>query len=264
MTSISLLSGDCLDLLQTLPDASIDAIICDLPYGTTQCKWDIALDFDALWAQYMRVAKLDAPIVLFSAQPFTSKLIMSRIEDYRYLWYWQKEKGTNFFRTGNQPLRVIEEICVFSRTSQYTYNAQMVPLDKPYRHTMPLKHSAITGRGEISANQTAEKREYKEYTHSHPKNVLSFSRDNGNKSLVPTQKPVALLEYLIRTYTNPGDVVLDNTMGSGTCGVACKRLGRSFIGMERDPKHFQIAKDRIEREPDPIDDLISFSDQAEK
>jgi site-specific DNA-methyltransferase (adenine-specific) len=245
MTQISLHLGNCLDLLPTLPDQSVDAIICDLPYGTTQCAWDIALDFEALWAQYMRVAKPKAPIVLFSAQPFTSKLIMSRIEQYRYLWYWEKEKGTNFFRTGNQPLRVIEEICEFSKENGYTYNAQMIPLAKPYRHTMPLKHSAITGKGQISATNSAEKREYKTYTHSQPKNLVKFARDNGNKSLVPTQKPVALLDYLVRTYTNEGDTVLDNTMGSGTCGVSCKRLGRSFIGMEMNEKHFAIAQDRV-------------------
>lgn len=245
MTDLTLQQGDCLDLLASVPDESIDAIICDLPYGTTQCKWDVALDFDALWAHYLRVTKANAPILLFSAQPFTSKLIMSRIEHYRYLWYWEKEKGTNFFRTGNQPLRVIEEICVFSKANGYTYNPQMVPLAKPYRHTMPLKHSAITGTGEISTSQTAEARQYKTYTHSHPKNLVRFSRDNGNRSLVPTQKPVALLEYLVSTYTNPGDLVLDNTMGSGTCGVACKRLGRRFHGMERDLRHFSIAQRRI-------------------
>lgn len=263
MSLISLHNGDCLELLRDVPDCTIDAIICDLPYGTTQCKWDVALDFDALWAQYERVAKPKAPILLFSAQPFTSKLIMSRIEQYRYLWYWEKEKGTNFFRTGNQPLRVIEEICVFSMENGYTYNPQMAPLDKPYRHTMPLKHSAITGTGVISGNQTPEERQYKTYTHSHPKNLVKFPRDNGNKSLVPTQKPVALLEYLVRTYTNPGDVVLDNTMGSGTTGVACKRLDRSFIGMEMSERHFAIARERIERETaapaaEP-DDLLIWS-----
>jgi site-specific DNA-methyltransferase (adenine-specific) len=251
MSSISLYQGDCIELLKQQPDHSVDAVICDLPYGTTQCKWDVALDFDALWAQYERVAKPKAPILLFSAQPFTSKLIMSRIDQYRYLWYWEKEKGTNFFRTGNQPLRVIEEICVFSRENGYTFNPQMIPLDKPYRHTMPLKHSAITGKGEISASQSAEAREYKVYTHAHPKNLVKFSRDNGNRSLVPTQKPVALLEYLVETYTNPGDIVLDNTMGSGTCGVACKRLGRAFVGMEMNEQHFQIASERIASEPVP-------------
>lgn len=258
---IDLRHGDCIELMKDVPSESVDAIICDLPYGTTQCAWDLALDFDSLWEQYMRVAKPTAPILLFSAQPFTSKLIMSRMDQYRYLWYWEKEKGTNFFRTGNQPLRVIEEICVFSRANGYTYNAQMIPLEKPYRHTMPLKHSAITGNGVISTDQTAENRQYKTYTHAHPKNLLKFARDNGNKSLVPTQKPVALLEYLVKTYTNPGDTVLDNTMGSGTCGVACKRLGRSFIGMEMSKKHFKIAKTRIDDTPtqaETLDDIFSF------
>jgi DNA modification methylase len=243
---IDLKHGNCLDLMAEMADHSVDAIICDLPYGTTQCKWDLVIDSDLLWAQYLRIAKPDAPIVLFSAQPFTSKLILSQPDLYRYVWYWEKEKGTNFFRTGNQPLRVIEEICVFAKTSKYTYNAQMIPLDKPYRHTMPLKHSAITGKGTISAANTKEQREYKTYTHAHPKNILKFSRDNGNKGQVPTQKPIALMEYLVLTYTNSGDVVLDNTMGSGTTGVACKKLGRGFVGMEMDTKHFDIAKARIE------------------
>lgn len=248
MSKIELHNGDCLDIMKSFDDESIDAIICDLPYGTTQCSWDIALDLNVLWSEYLRIAKKDAPIILFSAQPFTTKLVASNLDLYRYMWYWEKEKGTNFFRTGNQPLRVIEEISVFSKTSNYTYNPQLVPLEKPYTHTMPLKHSAITGKGEISAKQTDKKREYKTYTHSQPKNILKFSRDNGNKSLVPTQKPVALLEYLIKTYTNDGDTILDNTMGSGTCGVAAKRLNRDFIGIELDKKHFDIAKKRIDDE----------------
>lgn len=248
MSKIELHNGDCLDIMKSFDDESIDAIICDLPYGTTQCSWDIALDLNVLWSEYLRIAKKDAPIILFSAQPFTTKLVASNLDLYRYMWYWEKEKGTNFFRTGNQPLRVIEEISVFSKTSNYTYNPQLVPLEKPYTHTMPLKHSAITGKGEISAKQTDKKREYKTYTHSQPKNILKFSRDTGNKSLVPTQKPVALLEYLIKTYTNDGDTILDNTMGSGTCGVAAKRLNRDFIGIELDKKHFDIAKKRIDDE----------------
>ena len=254
MATIDLHNGDCLDIMKTLENESVDAIICDLPYGTTNCAWDIAIDLNELWEQYKRIAKTTAPIILFSAQPFTSKLIASNLDMYRYLWYWEKEKGTNFFRTGNQPLRVIEEISVFCKTSNYTYNPQLIPLDKPYTHTMPLKHSAITGKGEISSKQTTENREYKTYTHSQPKNILKFSRDNGNKSLVPTQKPVALLEYLIKTYTNEGDTVLDNTMGSGTCGVAAKKLDRNFIGIELSEKHYNIAKDRIENEPLPIND----------
>lgn len=247
---ITVVNADCLEYLPSIPDNSIDSIICDLPFGTTNCAWDEAIPFDRLWPEFKRVTKKNSPIVLFAAQPFTSVMIMSNLPAYRCHWYWEKEKGTNFFKTKQQPLRVIEDICVFSYSGTYTYNAQMVPLDKPYRHTLPLKHSAITGRGEIQPTST--ERQYKEYTHSHPKNVLQYARDNGNKGLVPTQKPVALMEYLVRTYSNPGDVILDATIGSGTTGVAAKRLGRSFIGIERDPEHFEIARQRIEDENDLI------------
>jgi DNA modification methylase len=246
MTNINLLHGDCLELLKEIPDASVDAIICDPPYGTTQAKWDIALNLDSLWKEYLRITKDNAPIILFSAQPFTSKLVMSQSDYFRYMWYWEKEKGTNFLSVARQPLRVIEEISVFAKSGSYTYNPQMVPLDKPYRHTMPIKETTLAGANNASKRQAeTSEREYKTYTHAHPKNLLSFSRDNANKSLVPTQKPVALLEYLIRTYSDDGDVILDNTMGSGTTGVACKKLGRSFIGMEYDEDHYRIASDRI-------------------
>lgn len=228
-----------------VPASSVDAIINDPPYGTTQCKWDIALDLDAVWEQYLRVLKPNGVILMFAAQPFTSKLIMSKIDLYRYTWYWEKEKGTNFLSTGYQPLRVMEEVCVFARNTKFTYNPQMVPLDKPYTHTMPIKKSAVAGNF-ASANQDAANRQYKTYTHAHPKNIVRFARDNANKSLVPTQKPLAVMDYLVKTYTDVGQTVLDNTMGSGTTGVACKTLGRNFIGMEMDPKHFRIAKDRID------------------
>lgn len=249
---IDLRNASCEVELAALPDSSVDVIINDPPYGTTQCGWDIALNMDVIWEQYLRVLKPNGAILLFSAQPFTSQLIMSKPDLFRYVWYWEKEKGTNFLSTGYQPLRVIEEVCVFSRNVKFTYNPQMIPLDKPYTHTMPIKKSAVAGSFK-SANQDPNEREYKTYTHSHPKNLVKFARDNANKSLVPTQKPVSVMEYLINTYSNEGDVVLDNTMGSGTTGVACKRLKRSFIGMEMDPKHFQIAKDRIDAEPEPED-----------
>lgn len=232
--------------MASLPDRKIDTIICDLPFGTTQCEWDRPLSLPALWEHYRRILKTDGVILLFAAQPFTSELIMSRPDMYRYIWYWQKEKGTNFFRTGRQPLRIVEEVVVFAFNASYTYHAQMVPLEKPYRHTMPLKHSAITGRGEISSTQTPTEREYKTYTHRHPTNLLRFPRDRANKSLIPTQKPVALIEYLLRTYSNERDLILDNCMGSGTTGVACQNLNRQFIGMEIDPHHFNIAYNRLD------------------
>jgi site-specific DNA-methyltransferase (adenine-specific) len=167
---------------------------------------------------------------------------MSNIELFRYVWYWEKEKGTGFLNAKSAPLRVVEEICVFSLAAQFTYNPQMSLLDKPYRHTMPMIKSAVAGGFQTEA-QNPEQRQYQTYTHGHPKNLLRFSRD---KALMPTQKPLALLDYLVRTYTHAGQTVLDNTMGSGTCGVACQRLKRDFIGMEADTEHFNIARQRIE------------------
>ena len=235
--------GDCLKVMKGLRTSSVDTIICDPPFGTTQCDWDLELDLEELWDEFFRVAKEDAPVVLFSAQPFTSKLIMSNPGCFRHTWYWEKEKGTNFFNANYQPLRVIEEICVFSRTTQNTYNPQMIKLDKPYTHTMPLKHSAVTGRGKISDSQDNE-RQYKKYTHAHPKNILKFPRDR--ERFIPTQKPLALLEYIVKTYTDRGDVVLDATMGSNTCGLACRNLGRGFVGIEKNKRHFENAKARME------------------
>lgn len=255
--NIRLMNGPCLELMKELPDNSIDTIINDPPYGTTQCSWDIAIDIEEMWEQYLRVLKPNGSILLFSAQPFTSKLIMSKPELYRYVWYWEKEKGTNFLSTGYQPLRVIEEVCVFSRNTKFTYNPQMVPLDKPYTHTMPIKKSAVAGNFATLA-QDSQEREYKTYTHAHPKNLVKFARDNANKSLVPTQKPIALMEYLVKTYSNEGDIILDNTMGSGTTGVACKHLGRGFVGMEMSEKHYAIAQDRIDSTPNKSEELIKF------
>jgi DNA modification methylase len=250
--SIELHRGSCFDSFHLVRDNSVDAIINDPPYGTTQAKWDIAIDEEKMWAEYLRVLKPNGVILLFAAQPFTSKLIMSRTDLFRYVWYWEKEKGTNFLSTGYQPLRVIEEVCVFAHNAKFTYNAQMIPLDKPYTHTMPIKKSGVAGKMKTQ-EQDANKREYKTYTHSHPKNLVKFARDLGNKTGVATQKPLALMEYLVRTYTDPGHVVLDNTMGSGTTGVACKLLGRSFIGMEMDENHFEIARKRIEETPEDAD-----------
>jgi len=194
------------------------------------------------------VLKPTGVVLIFAAQPFTSKLILSRPKLFRHIWYWQKEKGTNFFRTRYQPLRIIEEIAVFAPSMGYTYNPQLVPLAKPYRHTMPLRHSAITGEGAIDARQTASQREYKTYTHGQPTNLLRVPRDNANKGLLPTQKPAALLNYLMKTYSNPGDTVCDPTMGTGSCGIAAVQLARKFVGMELNPQHFDVAAKRIAAE----------------
>ncbi len=237
-----LFEGDCLEILPTLESNSVDAIITDLPYGTTNCKWDSAIPLSPLWEQYERIIKDDKPIVLFSAQPFTTTLITSNVRKFKYCWYWVKEKGTGFLNAKKQPMRVVEEICVFY-DKLHTYNPQMIPLEKPYKHTLPIKKSDIN-KGGIKS-MAKEEREYVTYTHTFPKNTLFYPRDKANKGLVPTQKPVGLLEYLVKTYTNENDVVLDSCMGSGTTGIACLNLNRRFVGIELDKEHFAIAKDRL-------------------
>jgi site-specific DNA-methyltransferase (adenine-specific) len=238
-----------------LAPASVDLILCDLPYGTTDCKWDSVIPFAPLWEQYRRIAKPNAAIVLTASQPFTTKLIASNLPMFKYCWYWEKPKGANFALTGFQPLKVIEDIVVFSEGAStftkngnnMTYNAQKIPLAKPYKRDFTnnkrgTESLVVRGRGLDKA----------EYTHATPRNLLYASTD-GDKRVHPTQKPVALMEYLIRTYTNEGDTVLDNCMGSGTTGVACANTGRKFIGIERDPGYFAIARKRIEEAMIPAD-----------
>ena len=222
-----------------LDASSIDCIIADLPYGITQAKWDCELPLESLWAEYKRLAKKNCPIVLFSAQPFTSKLISSNFKMFKYCWYWEKEKGTGFLNAKHQPLRCIEEICVFY--TQEKYHPQMIPLEKPYRHKLPTNASETINDVASFENPVV----YKEYTHAYPKNILKYPRDNSNKGIHSTQKPLALLEYLVKTYTNDGDCVLDNTMGSGTTCLAAKNLGRKYIGIEIDEKMFNVANQRI-------------------
>ena len=233
MNRVKLLHGDCLEVMKDIPDKSIDMILADLPYGTTACNWDTIIPFEPLWEQYERVIKNNGAIVLFGSQPFTTKLIASNLKNYKYQWYWKKNKPSNHLNAKRQPLRNIEDICVFYKR-QPTYNPQMVKRDV-----------AVTGTD--SGTQTtygATKGGYtKTYTHKYPVNLLEYSRD---AQLHPTQKPVALLEYLIKTYTNEGEVVLDNTMGSGSTGVACLNTNRNFIGIELNEKYFEIAKKRIE------------------
>ena len=242
----SIILGDCLEVMDHIPSGSIDAIIADLPFGVTNCKWDTPIPLDKLWEGYLRVAKKTAPIVLFASQPFTSNLIMSKPKLFKYCWYWEKEKGTGFLNAKRQPLRSIEEICVFYR-QQPTYNPQMVARDKPYRHTLPISETDIHNKVRTTSNDDPTKREYAVYTHTYPKNILQFPRDNANKSLIPTQKPLKLLEYLVETHTNPGDLVLDNTAGSGTTLIACASLLRKFIGIEMDEGHFETMETRLIR-----------------
>lgn len=226
---IDLRHGDCLELLKDIPDGSVDAIVCDLPYGTTQNKWDSVIDLDAMWGEFKRVTKLSAAIVLFGAEPFSTTLRASNIKDFKYDWIWQKSKPTGHLNAKKQPLRVYENISVFYR-KQSVYN--------PLGTKTTSKMVSRTNRGNYgSCSKTTE-----QTTTGYPRNILEFATING---VHQTQKPVALLEYLIKTYTHEGHTVLDATMGSGSTGVACVNTNRKFIGIELDPEYFKIAKERI-------------------
>ena len=231
---MELIHGDCLEEMKKIPNKSIDMILCDLPYGTTKCKWDIIIPFDELWEQYNRIIKDNGAIVLFGSQPFTSKLICSNIDNYKYDWIWDKKKSPNFRGVKYQPLIPYEIISVFNTTK---YNPQMVEGKMRKKGGYPSKNEeqAISRGTEIKINNLY-----------YPKAILEFSKANNKESgLHPTQKPIALLEYLIKTYTNENEVVLDNCMGSGSTCVACINTNRQFIGIELDKNYFEIAEKRI-------------------
>jgi len=234
--SIELKHGDCIELMKDIPDGSVDAIICDLPYGTTTCKWDTVIPFEPLWEQYKRVIKPNGAIVLFGSQPFTGALVMSNPVDFRYSMVWQKEQAVNFMFLKNQIGKVHEDILIFYK-SQPIYNPQMITGMKPSNTGSKNQVKSHSLKGGTPKREGS--------TDRYPISILKIDRDRGG--LHPTQKPVALLEYLIKTYTNVGDTVLDNTMGSGTCGVACWNTGRNFIGIEKDAGYFEIARNRIEK-----------------
>ena len=225
-----LIHGECLEEMTKIPDQSVDMVMCDLPYGTTQNKWDTCIDLVKLWEQYKRICK--GAIVLTAAQPFTSVLVCSNIRDFKYQWVWQKEAGTGLLNAKKQPLRDHEDVLVFYG-SQPTYNPQMTT-GKPY--------TCKKGGDTENYNPSGSVVTINKGTRC-PKTVQFFKRDADKNH--PTQKPVALMEYMINTYTKPGMIVLDNCMGSGTTGVACVRKGRYFIGIERDEAYFAVAEKRI-------------------
>lgn len=234
---MDLWQGDCLKLMKDIPDKSIDMILCDLPYGTTQCKWDTIIPFEPLWEQYNRVIKDNGAIVLFCTEPFGSKLRLSNIKNYKYDWVWDKIKGTGFLNAKRQPMRNHELISVFYK-KQCTYNPQ-----KTHGHKMKKSYRSKDLQTEVYGEM---KNDYTyESTDRYPRSIQIFSTDTQNSSLHPTQKPVGLLEYLIKTYTNEGETVLDNCMGSGSTGVACVNTNRDFIGIELDENYFQIAENRV-------------------
>ena len=227
--------GECLDKLTEISDASVDMILTDLPYGTTACSWDSIIPLDKLWEQYNRVVKENAAMVFTASQPFTTILASSNIKNFRYEWIWQKPQGTNPMNAKIMPLKSHENILVFYKTKP-TYNPQMTK-GTPYGGFK----SETSTIGEVYGKAKSVHRNNPEGTR-YPKTILKFKQEKG---LHPTQKPVPLMEYLIKTYTNEGDVVLDSTMGSGTTGVACLNTSRKFIGIEKDPIYFQKAQERI-------------------
>ena len=227
--------GDCLEVLPTIPDGSVDMILTDLPYGTTRNKWDSVVPLEPLWEQYHRVAKEDAAIILFSQQPFTTILGASNIEELRYEWIWEKTHASGFLNANRAPLKSHENILVFYRKAP-TYNPQKLPTGKNVHASNQGKKTTTYGRFTPHESSTIPGQGY-------PKDSLRFTRWGDFDH--PTQKPVDLCEYLIRTYTDPGETVLDSCMGSGTTGAAAVQCGRSFIGIELEPRYFEIAERRI-------------------
>ena len=228
-----LMNADCLQAMCVIPDGSVDMILCDLPYGTTQNKWDSVIPFEPLWREYWRVLKPNGAVVLTAQPPFDKVLGSSQVKFLKYEWIWEKYQGTGHLNAKKQPMKCHENVLVFYR-EQCTYNPQMSE-GKPYTQASGRASKNYGSQRQVVTENKGER---------YPRSVLKIAHDKDLK-VHPTQKPVALMEYLIRTYTDEGETVLDNCMGSGTTGVACKNTRRNFIGIERDPEYFRIASDRI-------------------
>lgn len=236
MSQPTLMRGDCMERMSDIPDGSIDLILADLPYGTTQCKWDSIIPLVPLWTHYRRVIRKRGAIVLTAMQPFTSALVMSNPDWFLYEWIWEKGNATGFLNAKKAPLRAHESVLVFC-DGQPTYNPQMTHGHARKTNKRKTVNSECYGK-------SLQLTEY-DSTSRYPRSVQFFSSDKQRANLHPTQKPLALMEYLVRTYSNPGERVLDNAMGSGTVGVACAIAGREFTGIEKDPVHFGTAERRI-------------------
>jgi site-specific DNA-methyltransferase (adenine-specific) len=239
--------------MPTLEDKSIDMILCDLPYGATACHWDSIIPFEPLWAQYKRLIKDNGAIVLTASQPFTSALIMSNVKMFKYCWVWEKDNASNFFAAKFQPLNNTEDVIVFSTGGCNNGTKKPVPYNP--QGVLDVDIDCVNGRnvggrlGKAHKTSMKEGREYKQTKSGYPFKTLKYKRDGGKAH--PTQKPVALFEYLIKTYSNEGDTVLDNCAGSGTTGVACIRTNRKYILIEKDPTYCEIIRDRIDN-TDPL------------
>jgi DNA modification methylase len=236
MGKIDLYKGDCLEVMKQIESGSVDAIITDPPYGTTACKWDSVIDFDLMWEQLNRIIKPNGAIVLFGSQPFTSALIMSNIKNYKYDWIWDKPKGSGFLNAKKRPLRHYETISIFSYGTPIYYPQGLI--EGVFNNSRPALENEPTLYGKQKQHKESKFTNY-------PKDIIRYSKPH--KPVHPTQKPLELMEYLISTYTNEGELVLDFTMGSGTTGVACVNTNRNFIGIEMDENYFNIASDRIKQ-----------------
>jgi site-specific DNA-methyltransferase (adenine-specific) len=245
-----LMQGECLERMKEIPDGYVDMILCDLPYGTTACKWDTVIDLPSLWAAYKRICKPTAAIVLTASQPFTSMLGASNLKMLKYSWVWEKARPTNFLQAKRRPMKGFEDVVVFYASSP-VYNPQgITAVNRIVKNTGTKArgrqgtklnddhsyHGTVTGADENDM--------YSQKITGYPRGIVKFAQDS--EALHPTQKPVALMEYMIKTYTDEGMIVLDNCMGSGTTGVACINTQRKFIGIEQDANYFAIAKQRIE------------------
>ena len=248
---LKLIHGDCLEEMKKIPDGSVDMVLTDPPYGTTACKWDTVIDLPMMWEQLKRITKPNGAIVLTASQPFTSALVMSNVKMFKYCWVWEKNRPTGFANAKRQPLKCVEDVLVFCKSST-VYNPQnLVRVDRLAKNSASA--GGATVRGDVSDSmgkgnlRTGGASYMQEFT-NYPRQTLKYK--GATKAVHPTQKPVALMEYLIKTYTNESETVLDFTMGSGTTGVACKNLNRNFIGIELDETYFNIAKERIANSPE--------------
>ena len=242
---VQLIQGDCIEEMKSIPEGSVDAVITDPPYGTTACKWDSVIPFEPMWERLKRVIKPNGAIVLFGSEPFSSALRMSNIKMYKYDWVWEKNKGSNFAVTKYQPMKEHENIIIFG-AGKTVYNQQRI---KRSAVGAAMVKNPVTSKGHRDGDNSITGNFDKGHFNKHldpemrcPRSIIKFNTQVG---LHPTQKPVALMEYLIRTYTNEGETVLDFTMGSGTTGVACRNTSRNFIGIETDSEYFEVAKKRI-------------------
>lgn len=238
--------GDCLEIMKDIDDKSIDMILCDLPYGTTACSWDTIIPFEALWCQYKRITKDNSAIALTASQPFTSVLVMSNIDMFKHEWIWEKQKASNFMSFKYQPAKYHENIVVFGK-SKIKYNPIKWKIAEEKRDKRKTINNPITNKdchlGEIKRIRN------KDDGTRYPKSILKINK-SINKNVHPTQKPVELFEYLIKTYTNKGDLILDNCAGSGTTGIACRNTGRNFILIEKEKKYYDIIQERLKGKDD--------------